>query len=93
LKDSREVAGGSAMPCNRYIPGMNITLGRHDLVQDVYVMDLPDTNIILRVQWPSTLGLITTNYKTMEMSFIEESGRKVVLRGMTGNTTKVVTTK
>jgi hypothetical protein len=88
-----EVAGGSTMPCNRYIPGMKLTLGRHDLVQDVYVMDLPDTNIILGVQWLSTLGPITTNYKTMEMSFTEESGRKVVLRGMTGNSAKVVTTK
>jgi hypothetical protein len=29
----------------------------------------------------------------MEMSFTEESGRKVVLRGMTGNTARVVTTK
>jgi hypothetical protein len=44
-----EVAGGSTMPCNRYILGMNLTLGRHDLVRDVYVMDLPDTNIILGV--------------------------------------------
>ena len=39
------------------------------------------------------MGPITTNYKTMEMSFLEEGGRKVVLRGMTGNSTKVVTTK
>ena len=69
-----EVAGGSTMPCNRYIPGMKLTLGRHELVQDVYVMDLPDTNIILGVQWLSTLGPITTNYKTMEMSFVEEGG-------------------
>jgi hypothetical protein len=74
-----EVAGGSTMPCNRYIPGMNLTLGRHDLVQDVYVMDLADTNIILGVQWLSTLGPITTNYKTMEMSFTKEGGQKVVL--------------
>ena len=44
-----EVAGGSTMPCDRYILGMNLTLGRHELVQDVYVMDLPDTNIILGV--------------------------------------------
>jgi hypothetical protein len=56
-------------------------------------MDLLDTNIILGVQWLSTLGPITTNYKTMEMSFTEESGRKVVLKGMSGNTTRVVTTK
>jgi hypothetical protein len=88
-----EVAGGSTMPCNKYIPGMNLTLGRHDLAQDFYVMDLLHTNIILGVQWHSTLIPITTNYNTMEMSFTEESGKKVVLRGMSGNTPRVVTTK
>jgi hypothetical protein len=88
-----EVAGGSTIPCNRYIPGMKLTLGRHVLFQDVYVMDIPDTNIILGVQWLSTLGTITTNYKTMEISFVEEGGRKVVLRGMTGNSTTVVMAK
>jgi hypothetical protein len=56
-------------------------------------MDLPDTNIILGVQCLSTLGPITTNYKTMEMSFTKENGKKVVLMGMTGNTPRVVTTK
>jgi hypothetical protein len=71
-----EVAGGSTMPCNRYIPGMKLTLGRHDLVQDVYVMDLLETNIILGVQWLSTLGPITTNYKTMEMSFTRGEWKK-----------------
>jgi hypothetical protein len=69
-----EVAGGSTIPCDRYIPGMKLTLGRHELVHDVYVMDLPDTNIILGVQWLRTLGPITTNYNTMEMSFTEEGG-------------------
>jgi hypothetical protein len=56
-----EVAGGSTMPCNRYILRMKLTLGRHELAQDFYVMDLPDTNIILGVQWLSMLGPITTN--------------------------------
>jgi hypothetical protein len=88
-----EVAGGCTMPCDRYIPGMKITLGRHDLAQDFYVMDLLDTNIILVVYWLSILGPITTNYKTMEMSFIEDNGKKVIIRGMTGNTPRVVTTK
>ena len=30
-----EVARGITMPCNRYIPEIKLTLGRHDLVQDV----------------------------------------------------------
>jgi hypothetical protein len=72
---------------------MKLTLGWHDLAQNFYVMDLPDTNIILGVQWLSTLGPITTNYKTMEMSFNEENGKKVILRGMTSNTPRVVTAK
>jgi hypothetical protein len=88
-----EVAGGNTMPCDRYIPGLSLTLGRYDLAQDFYVMDLPDTNVILGVQWLSTLGPITTNYKTMEMSFNGENGKRVTLRGMTGNAPKVVTTK
>jgi hypothetical protein len=66
-----EVAVGRTMPCDRYILGMKLTLGRHNLAHDFYVMELPDTNIILRVQWISTLGPITTNYKTMKMSFTE----------------------
>jgi hypothetical protein len=81
------------MPCDRYILGMKLTLGRHDLEKYFYVMNLPVTNIILGVQWLSTSGPITTNYNTMEMSFTEENGKKVVLRGMIGNTPRVVTTK
>jgi hypothetical protein len=81
------------MPCDSYISGMKLTLGRRDLAQDFYVMDLPETNIILGFQWLSTLGPITTNYNTMEMSFTEENGKKVVLRGMTRNTPRVVTKK
>jgi hypothetical protein len=64
-----EVAGGHTMACDKYIPQMSLTLGRYTLTHDFYVVDIPDTNIILGVQWLSTLGPITTNYKTMEMSF------------------------
>ena len=59
-----EVVGGSTIPCNRYIPSMKLTLGRHELVQDVYVMDLPATNIILGVHWLSTLGpIVVTEFE------------------------------
>jgi hypothetical protein len=75
-----EVAGGRTIACDRYIPQMNLTLGRYTLTQDFYVVNIPDTNIILGVQWLSTLGPITTNYKTMEMSFNTEEGRELHLR-------------
>jgi hypothetical protein len=88
-----EVAGGRTMACDRYIPQMSLTLGRYTLTQDFYVVDIPDTNIILGVQWLSTLGPITTNYKTMEMSFNTEEGKRITLKGMTGEAPRVVTTK
>jgi hypothetical protein len=57
-----EVAGGNTMPRDRYIPGLSLTFGRHDLAQDFYVMDLPDTNVILGVQWLSTLGHVIAQF-------------------------------
>lgn len=88
-----EVAGGRTMACDRYIPQMSLALGRYTLVQDFYVVDIPYTNIILGVQWLITLGPITTNYNTMEMSFNKDKGKKITLKGMTGNSPRVVTAK
>jgi hypothetical protein len=88
-----EVAGDRTIACDRYIPQMNLTLGRYTLTQDFYVVNIPDTNIILGVQWLSTLGPITTNYKTMEMSFNTEEGKRVTLKGMTGDSPRIVTAK
>jgi hypothetical protein len=88
-----EVARGRTIACDRYIPQMNLTLGRYTLTQDFYVVNIPDTNIILGVQWLSTLGPITTNYKTMEMSFKTKEGKRVTHKGMTGDSPRIVTTK
>jgi hypothetical protein len=56
-------------------------------------MDLRDTNVILTIKCLSTLGPNTTNYKTMEMSFNYEEGKRVTLKGMTENAPKVVSVK
>ena len=63
------------------------------MTKDFYVVDIPYTNIILRVQWLSTLGTSTTNYKTMEMPFNMEYGERVTLKGMTREASRVVRTK
>ena len=49
-----EVAGGRTIAYDKYISQMSLTLGRYTLIQDFYVVDIPDTNIILGVQWLST---------------------------------------
>jgi hypothetical protein len=57
------------------------------------VVDLSDTDVVLGVQWMITLGKITTNYKTLEMGFIDQGGKKVVLTGMSTLPPRTVSTK
>jgi hypothetical protein len=57
------------------------------------VVDLADTNVVLGVQWLYSLGDINMNYKIMRMEFRDEEGRRVVLRGMTIDPPRIVSTK
>jgi hypothetical protein len=55
-----------------------------------YVVDLSDTYVVLVVQWLITLGKITTNYQTLEMGFMDNDGKRIVLRGMSTRAPKTV---
>ena len=63
------VARGGRMECTRWILKLHITLGNYNLSDDFFVVDVPDTNIVLGVQWLYSIGKYSTNYRTMEMEF------------------------
>ena len=63
------VASGGRMECTKWIPKLNITLGNYNLADDFFVVDVPDTNVVLGVQWLYSIGKYFTDYKTMEMEF------------------------
>ena len=50
-----------------YVPSPAVTMGFYTLVDHFFVVDIPDTNIILGVQWLITLGKVTTDWKTLQM--------------------------
>ena len=50
------VASGHCMPCTPKIPQLDVALGNYIVTNDFYVVELPDTNIILGVQWLVSLG-------------------------------------
>ena len=87
------VAGGGRMECTRWIPKLNITLGNYNLTNDFFVVDVPDTNVVLGVQWLYSIGKYSTDYRTMEMEFQGPDGRRVVLRGMKTYPAKVVSSQ
>jgi len=62
------------------------------VTDDFYVVELPYINIILGVQWISSLGNNYVDYQAMELEFRAANGSKVVLRGMTSGASRIVST-
>ena len=76
------VPGDQTMTCARYVPELSVTMGTYTLTDHFFVVDIPDTNMILGVQWFITLGKVTTDWKTLEMEWDDEkTGRHEKIRG------------
>eukprot|EP00253_Pinus_taeda_P022906 PITA_22906 len=76
------VPGDQTMMCARYVPELSMTMGTHTLTDHFFVVDIPDTNMILHVQWLITLGKVTIDWKTLEMEWDDEkTGRHEKIRG------------
>jgi hypothetical protein len=76
------VVGGSSMPCMRKVLKFVVVLGNYTMMDDFYVVGLPDTNIILGIQYLVSLGKHFVDYQAMELEFMAVDDRKVVLMGM-----------
>ena len=77
---------------------MYVQLGNYTLVDDFYVVDVPDTSIVFGVQWLYSIGKYSTNYQTLEMEFLALDGKMAVLReipneALGSSTSKGMTTK
>ena len=47
-----------------------------------FAVDVPDTNVVMGVQWLYYLGRVTIDWKQLVMEFTRLDGKQVVLRGM-----------
>ena len=71
------------MQCVKYVPALTITLGTYTLTDHLFVVDIPDTIVILVVQWLITLGKVATYWETLEMEWTDKkSGEHQNIRGM-----------
>lgn len=58
--------------CNKRIQHIEMTMGRHRVRDDFYVVGIGETNVVLGVQRLHSLGEFTQNYQiyqTMELRF------------------------
>jgi hypothetical protein len=70
------------MSCTKWTPKLTITMGNYSMTDDFFVVDIPDTNVVLGIQWLYSIGRYTTDQRTMVMEFTSPNGKKVVLRAM-----------
>lgn len=77
------VPGDRKMQCMHYVPSLSVTMGSYTLVDHFFVVDIPNTNVILGVQWLITLGKVTTNWEDLQMEWVEKkSGEPQMIKGM-----------
>ncbi|KAH9318378.1 hypothetical protein KI387_020147, partial [Taxus chinensis] len=82
-----KVVDDYSMPCKRS-PRILFTLGEYEVCDDLYMIGIASTNLVLGVQWLHSLGELTLNYQSIELSFIDK-GKKVIFQGMSLVTTQI----
>ena len=70
------------MQCMHYVPSLSVTMGIYALNDHFFVVDIPNTNLILGVQWLITLGKVTTAWETLQMEWVDiNSGKTQLIKG------------
>ncbi|XP_059066288.1 uncharacterized protein LOC131857619 [Cryptomeria japonica] len=86
------LADGSTSSCNKKIPQLNITLGKHPTKEDFYVVELGDSDVILGIPWIHSLGRFYLDHPKLELGFTQ-NGQEVLIQGLHDGTTRMVTSK
>lgn len=75
------VANRGQLQCSAVSPEVRVQLGELVFSSDLFLISLGDFGVVLGVNWLSTLGPISWDFKHMTMAFDKE-GRSIHLQGM-----------
>ena len=71
------------MKCMHYVQSHSVTMGSYTIVDHFFVVDIPDTNVILGVQWLITLGEVTIDWEALKMEWVDKkSGAIQIIKFM-----------
>ena len=66
-----------------YGPSLSVTMGTYTLIDHLFLVDIPDTNVILGVQWLITLGKVAIDWEDLQMEWVDKkSGETQMIKGM-----------
>jgi len=55
-------------------------MGNYSMTDKFFIVDLPNTSVVLGVQWLYALGRVTTDWRMAKMEFVGLGGKLVLLR-------------
>lgn len=74
------VGNDHQLQCNLLCKNVAVTIQSMLFLDDLHVLPLCGTNVVLGVQWLKSLGLVLTDYNDLTMKFIRE-GHLIELKG------------
>ena len=76
------IPGNNSINCTKWIPNIQVTIGNSTITDNIYVVNVVDTNVVLGFQWYYCLWEDIVNYQVPEMSFKNLEGKPILLRGI-----------
>jgi len=83
------IADGGTINCSGKCNKINLTMGEYVMNSPMIVIPMCGTDVILGIQWLQSLGTMAFNFQELFMKFSLE-GKGIELRGITGKTSKVI---
>ncbi|XP_061351088.1 uncharacterized protein LOC133296155 [Gastrolobium bilobum] len=75
-----QVGNGEGLQCRAYCKEVPLVMQSHSFSVELYALELKGADIVLGVQWLSTLGPILTDYSQLLMTF-DHQGNNIQLQG------------
>ena len=75
------IPGSNSMDCTKWIPKLQVTIGNHTITDNLYLVNVDDTNVVLGFKWLYSLGENTMIYDIPQMRFKNSEGKPTLLRG------------
>ncbi|RWW02502.1 hypothetical protein GW17_00034406 [Ensete ventricosum] len=79
-----KVADGRILKCDRRCPRVKLLLQDQEIIAYFFLLPLDDYEVVLGVEWLTTLGDVSWNFSKLIMKF-SCKGKQVILRGKRGS--------
>lgn len=79
-------------PCTQRIQKLEITLGKHQISEDLCVVGMGNMDVVLGIQWIHYLGRYYRYFQKMELCF-QHNDKEVILQGLSNGSPRVVIVK